>query len=163
MRICNLHRRPVQYCAHAVQRRRRRTRQSCVTSAAAAPRRLRPWPPLRPFRRLPRPTIPRSSSRRPNDRIGVLAQYLDQGRRKGCLGGIPFAKVSDHLIDGMVMHGQMAERHTTDELTGSEFPKAAPGVGYAAPMGIPDNHMPCIEAVCPKEYDAAMLQVHAPR
>lgn len=54
-----------------------------------------------------------------------------------------------------------AERRTTDELTGPEFLKAAPCVGYAAPMGIPDNHMSCIKAVCPKEYDAAMSQIHA--
>lgn len=54
-----------------------------------------------------------------------------------------------------------AEQHTTDELTGSEFLKAASGVDYAALMGILDNHMSCIKAVCPKEYDAVMLQIHA--
>lgn len=54
-----------------------------------------------------------------------------------------------------------AEQHTTDELTGSEFPKAASGVDYAALMDILDSHMSCIKAVCPKEYDAVMLQIHA--
>lgn len=51
----------------------------------------------------------------------------------------------------------------TGELTGPEFSKAASDVGYAAPMGVPDNHMPCIEAVCPKGYDAVMSQTHALR
>ena len=55
------------------------------------------------------------------------------------------------------------ERRITDEPTGPEFLKAAPNVGYAAPMGVLDNHMPCIEAVCPKGYDAAMPQIHALR
>lgn len=45
--------------------------------------------------------------------------------------------------------------HETKELY------AASGVDYAALMGILDNHMSCIKAVCPKEYDAVMLQIHA--
>ena len=53
------------------------------------------------------------------------------------------------------------EQRVTDELTGSEFLKAASNVDYAAPMGVLDNHMPCIKAVCPKEYDAVMSQIHA--
>ena len=56
-----------------------------------------------------------------------------------------------------------AEQRTTDELTGSEFLKAASCVDYAALMSILDNHMSCIKAVCPKEYDAVMLQIHALR
>lgn len=51
----------------------------------------------------------------------------------------------------------------TDELTGSEFLKAASNVDYAALMGVLDNHMSCIKAVCPKEYDAVMSQIHALR
>lgn len=47
--------------------------------------------------------------------------------------------------------------------TRGEFSKAASDAGYAAPMGVPDGHMPCIEAVCPKGYDAVMSQIHAPR
>lgn len=54
-----------------------------------------------------------------------------------------------------------AEQRTTDELTGSEFLKAASCVDYAALMGILGNHMSCIKAVCPKEYDAVMSQIHA--
>lgn len=53
--------------------------------------------------------------------------------------------------------------HFTDELTGSEFLKAASNVDYAALMGVLDNHMSCIKAVCPKEYDAVMSQIHALR
>lgn len=34
---------------------------------------------------------------------------------------------------------------------------------YAALMGVLDNHMSCIKAVCPKEYDAVMSQIHALR
>lgn len=56
-----------------------------------------------------------------------------------------------------------AESRITDELTGSEFLKAASGVDYAALMGILDNHMSYIKAVCPKEYDAVMSQIHALR
>ena len=56
-----------------------------------------------------------------------------------------------------------AESRITDELTGSEFLKAASGVDYAALMGVLDNHMSCIKAVCPKEYDAVMSQIHALR
>lgn len=55
------------------------------------------------------------------------------------------------------------ERRITDGPTGPEFSKAASNVGYAAPMGVPDDHMPCIEAVCPKQYDAVMSQIHALR
>lgn len=43
-----------------------------------------------------------------------------------------------------------AGQRTTDELTGSEFLKAASRVDYAALMGILDNHMSCIKAVCRK-------------
>lgn len=56
-----------------------------------------------------------------------------------------------------------AESRITDELTGSEFLEAASSVDYAALMGVLDNHMPCIKAVCPKEYDAVMSQIHALR
>lgn len=56
-----------------------------------------------------------------------------------------------------------AESRITDELTGSEFLKAASSVDYAALMGVLDNHMSCIKAVCPKEYDAVMSQIHALR
>lgn len=55
------------------------------------------------------------------------------------------------------------EQRITDEPTGPESLKAASNVDYAAPMGVPDNRMPCIKAVCPKEYDAAMSQTHALR
>lgn len=41
--------------------------------------------------------------------------------------------------------------------------KAASGVDYAALMGVLDNHMSCIKAVCPKEYDAVMSQIYALR
>lgn len=109
-----------------------------------------------------------------------------------------FAKVSDHLIDGIMMHEQMAdyynflgldgfkrlilnlekrdtsyavcerlawlyivrdhlkkptvdatvmEQRITDELTGSEFLKAASNVDYAALMGVLDNHMSQIHAL----------------
>ena len=44
----------------------------------------------------------------------------------------------------------------TDELTGSEFLKAASCVDYAALMGILDKHMECIKAV-------VMSQIHALR
>lgn len=30
-------------------------------------------------------------------------------------------------------------------------------------MGAPDDHMPCLEAVCPKGYGAVMSQIHALR
>lgn len=50
-----------------------------------------------------------------------------------------------------------------DELTGAEFLKAASNVDYAALMGVLDNHMSCIKAVCLKEYDAVMSQIHALR
>lgn len=40
---------------------------------------------------------------------------------------------------------------------------SASGVDYAALMGVLDNHMSCIKAVCPKEYDAVMSQIHALR
>lgn len=70
--------------------------------------------------------------------------------------------VRDHLkkptVDATVM-----EQRITDELTGSEFLKAASNVDYAALMGVLDNHMSCIKAVCPKEYDAVMSQIHALR
>lgn len=70
--------------------------------------------------------------------------------------------VRDHLkkpaADTTVM-----EQRITDELTGSEFLKAASNVDYAALMGVLDNHMSCIKAVCPKEYDAVMSQIHALR
>lgn len=55
------------------------------------------------------------------------------------------------------------EPRITDELTGSEFLKAASNVDYAALMGVLDNHMSCIKAVCPKEYDAVMSQIYALR
>lgn len=70
--------------------------------------------------------------------------------------------VRDHLEKPTVDATAM-ERRITDELTGSEFLKAAPNVDYAALMGVLDNHMPRIEAVCPKEYDAVMSQAHALR
>lgn len=70
--------------------------------------------------------------------------------------------VRDHLkkptVDDAVM-----EQRITDELTGSEFLKAASNVDYAALMGVLDNHMSRIKAVCPKEYDAVMSQIHALR
>lgn len=70
--------------------------------------------------------------------------------------------VCDHLkkptADATVM-----EQRIADELTGSEFLKAASNVDYAALMGVLDNHMSCIKAVCPKEYDAVMSQIHALR
>lgn len=54
--------------------------------------------------------------------------------------------VRDHLkkptVDAAVM-----ERRITDELTGSEFLKAASNVDYAALMGVPDNHMSQIHAL----------------
>lgn len=130
-----------------------------------------------------------------------------------------FAKVSDHLIDGMMMHEQMADYHNFLGLDGfkrlhehhffcetismrrihryfvdhcnqllpvantkhidaipvewSNFTrqavesetksKAASNVDYAALMGVLDNHMSRIKAVCPKEYDAVMSQIHALR
>lgn len=40
---------------------------------------------------------------------------------------------------------------------------AASNVDYAALMGVFDNHMSCIKAVCPKEYDTVMSQIHALR
>ena len=45
-------------------------------------------------------------------------------------------------VDAMAM-----ERRITDGFTGPEFPKAAPDVGYAAPMGVPDSHMSQIHAL----------------
>ncbi len=57
----------------------------------------------------------------------------------------------------------VTEWRITDGPTGPESSKAAPDVDHAAPMGVPDDHMPCIEAVCPKGHDAAMSQAHAPR
>lgn len=70
--------------------------------------------------------------------------------------------VRDHLkkptVDATVM-----EQRITDELTWSEFLKAAPNVDYAALMGVLDNHMSCIKVVCPKEYGAVMSQIHALR
>lgn len=55
------------------------------------------------------------------------------------------------------------EPRITDELTGSEFLKAASSVDYAALMGILDKHMECIKAVCPKEYGVVMSQIYALR
>ena len=70
--------------------------------------------------------------------------------------------VRDHLkkptADATVM-----ERRIVDEPTGSEFLKAASNVDYAALMGVLDNHMSYIKAVCPKEYDAVMSQIHVLR
>lgn len=78
---------------------------------------------------------------------------------KGWHGCIPFATTSKKpTVDDAV-----AEQRITDELTGSEFLKAASNVDYAALMGVLDNHMSCIKAVCPKEYDAVMSQIHALR
>lgn len=78
---------------------------------------------------------------------------------KGWRGCIPFATISKKpTVDDAV-----AEQSITDELTGSEFLKAASNVDYAALMGVLDNHMSCIKAVCPKEYDAVMSQIHALR
>ena len=58
--------------------------------------------------------------------------------------------VRDHLkkptVDATVM-----EPRITGELTGSEFLKAASNVDYAALMGVLDNNMSCIKAVCPKK------------
>lgn len=70
--------------------------------------------------------------------------------------------VRDHL-EKPTADATVTERRITDELTGSEFLKAASNVDYAAPMGVLDNHMSCIEAVCPKECDAVMSQIHALR
>lgn len=36
-------------------------------------------------------------------------------------------------------------------------------INLSALMGVLDNHMSCIKAVCPKEYDAVMSQIHALR
>lgn len=55
------------------------------------------------------------------------------------------------------------EQRITDELTGSEFLKAASNVDYAALMGVLDSHMSCIKAVCPKEYGVVMSQICALR
>lgn len=78
---------------------------------------------------------------------------------KGWRDCIPFATTSKKpTADATVM-----EQRITDELTGSEFLKAASNVDYAALMGVLDNHMSCIKAVCPKEYDAVMSQIHALR
>lgn len=71
-------------------------------------------------------------------------------------------RLRDHLKKPTVDATAMEQR-ITDELTGSEFLKAASNVDYAALMGVLDNHMSCIKAVCPKEYDAVMSQIHALR
>lgn len=70
--------------------------------------------------------------------------------------------VRDHLKKPTV-DATATEPRVTDELTGSEFLKAAPSVDYAAPMGIPDKRMECIKAVCPEEYGVAMSQIYALR
>ena len=70
--------------------------------------------------------------------------------------------VRDHLKKPTVDTTMMGQR-ITDELAGSEFLKAASNVDYAALMGVLDNHMSRIKAVCPKEYDAVMSQIHALR
>lgn len=36
-------------------------------------------------------------------------------------------------------------------------------INLSALMGVLDNHMECIKAVCPKEYDAVMSQIYALR
>lgn len=70
--------------------------------------------------------------------------------------------VRDHLKKPTV-DATATEPRITDELTGPEFLKAASSVDYAALMGIPDKHMGCIKAVCPKGYGVAMPQVYALR
>lgn len=47
----------------------------------------------------------------------------------------------------------------TGKLVGSEFLEAASEVDYTELMKVLDNHMTCIKAVCPKEYDAIMSQI----
>lgn len=70
--------------------------------------------------------------------------------------------VRDHLKKSTVGATAMEPR-ITDELTGSEFLKAASSVDYAALMGILDKHMEYIKAVCPKEYSVVMSQIYALR
>lgn len=70
--------------------------------------------------------------------------------------------VRDHLKKPTADATVMGQR-IGDEFTGSEFLKAASNMDYAALMSVPDNHMSCIKAVCPKEYDAVMSQIHALR
>lgn len=53
----------------------------------------------------------------------------------------------------------VAEASKTGKLTGSEFLETASEVDYIKLMKILDNHMACIKAVCPKEYDAVMSQI----
>ena len=69
--------------------------------------------------------------------------------------------VRDHLKSNMQPMAMSTQE--TDALTGSDFLEAASCVDYAELMGILDNHMSCIKAVCPKEYDAVMSQIHALR
>lgn len=69
--------------------------------------------------------------------------------------------VRDHLESSM--QPMAMSTRETDALTGSDFLEAASCVDYAALMGILDKHMECIKAVCPKEYDAVMSQIHALR
>lgn len=70
--------------------------------------------------------------------------------------------VRDHLKKHTV-DATATEPRITDELTGSEFLKAASSVDYAALMGVLDKHMECIKAVCPKEYGVVMSQIYALR
>ena len=53
----------------------------------------------------------------------------------------------------------VVETRKTGKLAGSEFLEAASEVDHAELMKILDNHMTCIKAVCPKEYDAVMSQI----
>lgn len=69
--------------------------------------------------------------------------------------------VRDHLESSMRPMAMSAQE--TDALTGSDFLEVASCVDYAALMGILDRYMECIKAVCPKEYDAVMSQIHALR
>lgn len=94
-----------------------------------------------------------------------------------------FAKVSDHLIDGMMMHEQMADYYNFLGLDGfkrlHEYHFLCETISMrrihryfidhcnqllpAALMGILDKHMECIKAVCPKEYGVVMSQIYALR
>lgn len=53
----------------------------------------------------------------------------------------------------------VAEVRKTAKLAGSEFLEAASEVDYTKLMKVLDNHMACIKAVCPKEYDVVMSQI----
>ena len=65
--------------------------------------------------------------------------------------------VRDHLKEKKMP--VVAEAHKTGKLAESEFLETASEVDYTELMRILDNHMTCIKAVCPKEYDAIMSQI----